>query len=405
MHRVRVTRRRAIVGTLVFFALVEAGLAVAVFAKDDSPPKLATAVPMHPVAGGFKPDATRLADCEGPRCIEQAFGNIAYYRGPTRALAAFDAKYGDFADPECHRVAHSIGSASLARNKGNVAKTFAQGSSSCFAGYYHGVLERSLIGVRGYEPEALGEVVRGLCRDIKQNGSVWLTYQCLHGLGHGLMITTGYTLPLSLKTCDRLATSWERSSCNGGVFMENISTLYGFKSRFVRDDDPIYPCHAVAEEDKERCYEVVTSRILRVVGGDWKETAEYCGAVEPNWVSACFRSLGRDSAGQAHEDPVKILEFCALAREAGGERSCIDGAARAMTANFKNGRPASVLCNMAAAEHRKQCYYAVGRIMSQYGRSEAVRRANCASITDVGRDRAACVRGGEDYLRLVFETA
>jgi len=401
MRRARFTRRRAIVGVLVLGALIEAILAIAVFAKDESPPRLATALPMHPVAGGFKPDNTRLEECERQRCVEQAFGNIAYYQGPRRALAAFDARYGDFSDPNCHRVAHAIGSASLARNKGNVARTFAQGSSSCFSGYYHGVLERSLIGVRGYEPETLGAVVRELCRDVKQNSSVWLAYQCLHGLGHGLMITTGYTLPLSLKACDRLATSWERTSCNGGVFMENISTLYGFKSRYVRDDDPVYPCNAVAEEDKIKCYEIVTSRILRVVDGDWDETARYCAAAEKNWVSACFRSLGRDSAGQAHEDPVRILELCALAREAGGEGTCIDGAARAMTGNFKNGKPATVLCNAAAVEYRKQCYYGIGSVMALYGETAAVRRKDCTSLTSVARYAAACVRGGDDYLRVV----
>jgi hypothetical protein len=405
MGRVRVTRRKAIVGILVFGALLEAVLAIAVLANDESPPKLATALPMHPVAGSFKPDATKLADCDGQRCFEQAFGNIAYYKGPTRALAAFDAKYGDFSDPNCHRVAHAIGSASLARHKGNVARTFAQGSSSCFSGYYHGVLERSLVGVRGYEPETLGAVVRELCSDVKRESTVWLAYQCLHGLGHGLMITTGYTLPLSLRACDRLATSWERTSCNGGVFMENISTLYGFKSRYVRDDDPVYPCNAVAEEDKVKCYEIVTSRILRVVDGDWAETARYCASAEKNWVSACFRSLGRDTAGQAHEDPVRILELCALARDAGGEGTCVDGAARAMTGNFKNGKPAAVLCDAATSSYREQCYYGIGSVMGLYGGTDALRTADCRSTTNVAPYVAACVRGGRDYLRLVHAEA
>ena len=397
----RLTRRKVIVGVLVLGALVEASLAIAVLAKDGSAPKLETALPMHPVAGGFKPDATKLEDCDGQRCVEQAFGNIAYYRGPARALATFDAKYGDFSDPNCHRVAHAIGSASLARNTGDVGKTFAQGSSSCFSGYYHGVLERSLVGVRGYQPDALGAVARDLCSEVEAEASVWLAYQCLHGLGHGLMITTGYTLPLSLKVCDRLGTPWARTSCNGGVFMENISTLYGFKSRFVRDDDPVYPCNAVAEEDKIKCYEIVTSRILRVVDGDWAETASYCAAAERNWVSACFRSLGRDSAGQAHEDPLKIIEFCAEARAAGGEGTCIDGAARAMTGNFKNGKPAADLCDMADSRYREQCYYGIGTVMGLYGSTEAVRRADCRATTTVARYAAACVRGGEDYLRLV----
>jgi hypothetical protein len=405
MRPVRITRRRAIVSILVLGAVVEAALAIAVFAKDDSQPKLATALPMHPVAGTFKPDDTKLASCSGPRCIEQAFGNIAYYRGPKVALYRFDAHYGDFSNPECHRVAHTIGSATLARNNGNVARTFAQGSSSCFSGFYHGVLERSLVGVRGYEPQTLGAVARDLCREVEQGSSLWLAYQCLHGLGHGLMITTGYTLPLSLKACDRLATPWARTSCNGGVFMENISTLYGFKSRFVRDDDPIYPCTAVAEEDKIKCYEIVTSRILRVVGGDWKKTAEYCAAVEKNWVSACFRSLGRDTAGQAHEDPAKILALCALARDSGGEGTCIDGAARAMTGNFRNGERASVLCDAAASAYRTQCYFGIGSVMALYGGDAAARRADCRSITTVARDARACVRGGDDYLRIVHAEA
>jgi hypothetical protein len=401
MPRRRLTRRKAIFGFILLGAVIELALGVAVLAKDESPPKLATALPMHPVAGSFKPDDTRLQECEEQRCVEQAFGNIAYYQGPKRALIAFEDRYGDFSDPDCHRVAHTIGSASLARNRGNVARTFAQGDSSCFSGYYHGVLERSLVGVRGYEPETLGAVARELCNDVERESSLWLAYQCLHGLGHGLMITTGYTLPLSLKACDRLSRPWARTSCNGGVFMENISTLYGFKSRFVRDDDPVYPCNAVAEEDKLRCYEVVTSRIVRTLDGDWEETANVCATVERKWVSACFRSLGRDVAGQAHDEPVKIFELCALAREAGGEATCIDGAARAMTGNFKNGRRASVLCDMAAAEYRQQCYYGIGWVAVLYGNTDAARSRECRAIADVPRYTAACIRGGRDYLRVI----
>ncbi|MGH7540221.1 MAG: hypothetical protein ACRELC_04405, partial [Gemmatimonadota bacterium] len=386
MRRARLTRRKAIVGILVFGALIEAGLAIAVLAKDEAPPQLATALPMHPVAGTFKPDDTKLADCEeSRRCTEQAFGNVAYYNGPAAALARFDDRYGDFSDPTCHRVAHTIGSATLARNKGNVARTFAEGSSSCFSGFYHGVLERSLNGVRGYQPETLGAVARDLCREVQESASSWLAYQCLHGLGHGLMITTGYTLPLSLKACDRLETPWARTSCNGGVFMENISTLYGFKSRFVRDDDPVYPCNAVAEEDKIKCYEIVTSRILRVLNGDWSATARYCATAEENWVTACFRSLGRDSAARAHEDPVKILELCWEARDTGGEADCIDGAARAMTGNVKNGKPAAVLCESAASEYRTQCYYGIGSVMALYRTTDAARRADCQSLMPAAR--------------------
>ncbi len=55
--------------------------------------------------------------------------------------------------------------------------------------------------------------------------------------------------------------------------MENQSSSYGFTSTWLRDDDPLYPCDWVAREDKRRCYQMVTFRILPAVGDDWDETA------------------------------------------------------------------------------------------------------------------------------------
>jgi hypothetical protein len=403
MRPVHLTRRRAVLAVLLLGALVELTAAIAVMGGGGDKATAAAALPLHPVAGNFKVDDTKVEDCTAQRCKEQAFGNIAFKKGPQVALARFRAYYGDFSDPGCHRVAHAIGSASLARNKGDVARTFGQGSSDCFSGYYHGVLERSLLSVKSYDADALGEVIRGLCGAINARKSLWLMYQCLHGLGHGLMITTGYTLPLSLKVCDRLSTDWQTTSCNGGAFMENISTLYGYKSRWLKDDDAVYPCNSVAQEDKIKCYEIVTSRILRTNGGSWEKTSETCAAVEKGWVAACFRSLGRDTAGQAHQNPVEIRRLCGLAQPFGGEGTCLKGAAMAMTGNFKNGERAARLCDSAAVGYRMDCYDGIGSVMVLYGPTAAKREADCRSITGVSSYVAACVRGGNAYFRWASE--
>ncbi|CAN5178610.1 hypothetical protein BH09ACT13_BH09ACT13_16350 [soil metagenome] len=181
------------------------------------------ALSLHPVAGSFEPDDTALETCSEQSCFEQAYGNIAFHEGPKAALTLFDEQYGDGSDPRCHRVAHAIGSAALSRYRDNVARTFSEGSASCWSGYYHGVLERALLSVRGYEPEKLAAVSRGLCDDDRVRSVSWLAYQCLHGLGHGLMITTGYDLPLALEVCNRLSDDWDQESCKGGTFRENIS--------------------------------------------------------------------------------------------------------------------------------------------------------------------------------------
>ena len=216
---------------------------VAVLANDSAVAggELPRAVPLHPVAGTFEPDGRTLESCVDQGCVEQAFGNVAFREGPRKALALLETRYTDLADPDCHRVVHTIGSASLARNRGNVAKTFAQGSSSCSSGYYHGVLERSLVRVTSRRAGALAQVARGLCSGRAVAESLWLRFQCLHGLGHGLMIATGYTLPLVLEVCDRMRTPLEETSCNRGAFMENIATSYGVASRGFGPTTPSTP--------------------------------------------------------------------------------------------------------------------------------------------------------------------
>ncbi len=83
----------------------------------------------------------------------------------------------------------------------------------------------------------------GSARALWCGGSDFIAYQCVHGLGHGLMIYTGYDLPLALATCDKLATSWDQTSCTGGVFMENLQTSYGTTSQWLKDDNPLVPVH------------------------------------------------------------------------------------------------------------------------------------------------------------------
>ena len=222
----------------------------------------------------FKPDKTTIAECEQhdtPGCFRQAFGNIAYARGPQAALALLDRDSRTISGvrADCHQIAHNIGHAGLAHYHNDPAVALAHGAMTCNSGYYHGVIERAFAGV----PRArVAHIARGLCTGKAVTKEEFLLYQCVHGLGHGLMIYSGLDLPYSLKVCDQLQTQFDRVSCTGGVFMQNLMPGMG-TSRYLRKSDPIYPCNAVAERDKVYCYLMVTSRILTLNGYDWKETA------------------------------------------------------------------------------------------------------------------------------------
>jgi len=392
-----VTRRRAIVGILVLIALAEAGMAFAVL-RDEGEGAPATALPLHPVIGDFVPDGTQLGGCSDARCFQQAFGNLAFREGPKPALALAYDLYDDGANPACHRVVHAIGAASLARYGGDVTRTFAEGSSICWSGYYHGVLERSLVNVRSRKPAALAVVARKLCDDATARVVPWIKYQCLHGLGHGLMITTGLSVPVSLDVCKRLATWWDRDACKGGVFMENVSPAYGMRSPWLRDDDPVYPCNSVAREDKRRCYQMVTSRILPAVGNDWESTAEICSEVEADFVPICFQSFGRDASSRTERDLAETAQLCAIAGPYGGQGDCVAAAARDVTANFTSGLRARALCEAVLEDVRGRCYYGIGTVMGQLRKSRAEREADCRSIVTAPHLVDECLRGGQSAL-------
>jgi len=257
---------------------------------------------------------------------------------------------------------------------------------TCNSGYYHGVLQVALAGL---PRDVVVKQAKRLCSAPAVNTEEFLLYQCVHGLGHGLMIYSGNDLPWSLRTCHKLLTDFDRVSCTGGVFMQNLDTTMG-TSRYLKKADPIYPCNAVAQRDKVYCYLMVTSRILALDGFNWRKTAAWCRKSEPGWVQTCFESYGRDASGTAQYDPGRTIQLCL---QAGPNASdCIYGAARDRGNNYAGGREATRLCTAAPAHYRARCYEGIGTILGSLHRSGAERRAACDAVTPKAY-RRDCYRG------------
>jgi cytochrome c553 len=330
------------------------------------------------VVGPFKPNTQRLEGCLDADCRRQAFGNIAYREGPKPALDLFDEKQLEdkAVEGDCHRIAHTIGAASLQHFDGSVARALSQGRSSCWSGYYHGVVEHAFAGT---PQDELPTKSRTICVGTDIRRTSYIAYQCVHGLGHGLMIHTGYDLPRSLRVCDELNTDWDRTSCHAGVFMENVSSSYGIKSRWLRDNDLIYPCNSVKEKHKLYCYLMVTSRILAANGYNWSKTVETCKQSDRGWVATCFQSLGRDASGNTRQNAPRILEICALA--GGSARECIYGAARDIVSNDAGPKRAIPLCEGAQAAARGYCFEGIGTILGGLHAYRDERRAACRKVT------------------------
>ena len=200
------------------------------------------------------------------------------------------------------------------------------------------------------------------------------------------------------ETCSDLETNWDRDSCRGGVFMENIATGSGSpiqvtgKPRWLRDRDLLYPCNddrLVPEAAKDQCYVLVTSRVLQGNGYDFPDAARWCRRAEPGWLPTCFQSLGRDSSGFSVYDERMTVKLC---RSAGGQvDECLWGAARDFTARFAGGEEAARLCAVGPAWFEGRCFEAIGTIFASIYDRPADRVSACQALEP--RYGRQCVRG------------
>lgn len=217
-----------------------------------------------------------------------------------------DAGQGEKID--CHQQAHNIGRLSY---QVFGAESFAKGNSNCHSGYYHGMIEQYF---NEQGTESLPQKVTTLCNTFKTEFG---QFECLHGIGHGIMAYLDYDLPEALNECKSLETPFQKESCFGGVFMENIVTGEGKGAKNAHETkwlnaDPHFPCNAVDKDypTQSQCYLIQTARMLDLNEYDFKKVIPLCLDAPAEMQRVCYQSLGRDAAGQVLRDPQKINEIC-----------------------------------------------------------------------------------------------
>jgi hypothetical protein len=292
------------------------------------------------IAAGCKP-AT-----DNTKCIESALssaarkGNVRIAMGALNRLGAIN--------PDIRRTghvyAHAIGIAAGSGRR-DIQQTFTQCSESYQSGCYHGVIQAwfaALDSVSAADANALCAPFR------KSDSDRWIRFQCVHGMGHGLTMLFDHDLPKGLGGCDLLSEWWDRHSCYGGAFMENIVNVttphhpasalshhdgkadehaamegtdhdmagmnHGKAKPFKPVDpaDPLYPCSALPDRYLTACYEMQTSVMLYNNKGDIAGAARGCDRAPLAMRPTCYASLGRDISSYSLQNHAEAVRMCSL---------------------------------------------------------------------------------------------
>jgi len=317
------------------------------------------------------------AACEGKpapsdifECYAATFDVYMRANGGRMTLTLLDdlQKKGGYVQSNCHPLSHKVGNIAL-HVYGTVPKAVPEYLPVCHSGYYHGLLEEYLGTAPDYDTG-----LREVC-GTTQTQAYFNWFQCMHGLGHGIMQFKDNEVPESLKDCDKVPPENQGPEiCYAGVFMENITTdeKTGHPAKYIRKDDPIYPCNSVEEKYKSACYFLASSQILKINGWDFPKTAKACAEdAEEKYRWLCFQSYGRDVSGSTKRDQSRVKELCGLATAYADKSDCYFGAVRDFINEKGEFGSAVPLCNFIESDFRQKCYDAIFLDMGNYKTGQA----------------------------------
>lgn len=341
-------------------------------------------------------------------CYRQLLGDLLAARGLASAVAALDALVAT--DPEvfrrAHEFAHGLGIEAYSRHP-DIVSSFAACGDGSSSGCRHGFMQAYF--------ESLDRVsapdIEALCLPFKgADATRWILFQCVHGMGHGLTMFHEHDLPKALADCDRLSDGWDRESCYGGAIMESdmraiaphhpASELAarshhahaGFRT--IDPGDLLYPCSILADRHLRACYELQTSVMLHLNGGDIADAARACDRAPAAMRDTCYRSLGRDISGRAQRDPHQSARSCAKG-SAAHQPACYVGVAKALVDWNATTDDALEFCRLVARAGRAgsdACHEAIGEQIATLSNEIERRSAECARAS-TSDGVAACRRG------------
>ena len=182
---------------------------------------------------------------ENENCAISYLRKLTTRYGPQASLGVLDAvERGGNIDPafDTHQLAHLVGEAT--------AKTVRceQAGVRPLPADLQLRLRPRLLHLRARPQRVADEGGEDDLR-LGRAGPLVPTFNCWHGVGHGVMMARGNDLRASLDVCDSLGSGSAADGCWQGVFMENINAVFRDQARpgVFSPAHPLRPCTRMLE--------------------------------------------------------------------------------------------------------------------------------------------------------------
>ena len=276
--------------------------------------------------------------------------------GPAQAYNEIDTYMQDADASATHAAAHTFGGA-LFLYMG------LPGISICddrfIYGCYHQLTAEAIV-QGGLESVAL---LGSLCEN---------NIQCLHGIGHGILVYVGNstsTLPDAITQCSQVPTHDQFSGCLGGVFMEFfLRTMSGEEHGVPRPValNPFTPCDTLSREASLTCYYWQAQswksgrQHMESPEGLFRRMGSLCKTLGEAESLYCFAGIGAATISFSEYSPATIRTLCDESSAVLQERAmCRSSAGKALSGSLTLEESVRVCTGLAPAAHTACAAYMV----------------------------------------------
>lgn len=185
--------------------------------------------------------------------------------------------------------------------------------------------------------------------------------RCQHGIGHGLLVYTGYeNLVEALDLCATF--QWqETGSCTGGTFMEyNFHTMEEAEGvHYSRDPkDGVYePCISLPKKFQASCYNEQVQWWLDVFDNNYEYVGNLCKQLAGDHASwaACYQRVGNFFTEFNGADYDKIIAICSKMENEEAKYLCQEGSTSPMAGVSEFKETHLRICETLSAEAERRC--------------------------------------------------
>ena len=270
----------------------------------------------------------------------------------------------------CHGEAHDLGKEIFAQVR-ELGPAVQLCGNRCNSGCMHGIMMEVFLGSTGHENPGHHVTLADVNPKVCEVKSITETYQpgnCPHGVGHVILILSGFDLGEALKRCEIFENRPLMYYCATGVFMEYQGSP-GARNR--ADLSPHYPCDTY-RQFPAACYKYGIGSILAKHRGAIAAAAEECLRLEAPLRRGCFYGLGSAYYPNLSSQPNRLSTICEFG-DAQDQAMCINGAVEFLADYHQEA--ARTACGALAGENAAVCWaatrngrYGLGKAFNLYYR-------------------------------------